>query len=138
MFKDLPMPNWCWVNNRFHLILYKFLKKKCGELKLLSFCPIVKWFRQKFYRLVGKSSCSSSYEDWCIKTLLTSSSSCIRSIFSNILHVINLSLEKIGRGPEHGFSHCNWLSEAKQNSIFHHYFRCTEHCMNFNKQTLFL
>lgn len=25
-----------------------------------------------------------------------------------------------------------------QISIFHHYFKCTEHCMNFNKQTLFL
>ena len=65
-------------------------------------------------------------------------SSCVSdNFFGYILYVINLSLEKIGRGPEHGFSHCNWLSEAKQNSIFHHYFRCTEHCMNF-QQTNFI
>ena len=132
------MPNWCWVNNRFHLILYPILKKEYKELNLLSASKSASKFEKNFICLLA------NHPIVLILGLMYKNSSsfkfsqCLKVFFNYILYVINLSLKKIGRGPEHGFSYSSWLSEAKKNSIFHHYFKCTEHCMNFNKQTLFL
>ena len=95
-------------------------------------------FDKNFIVLLANHPVSRHMRIDVIKTLLTSSSSCVCSIFRIYYTLLIWVWRKLAGVLSMVFHTSTGCIRLTQISIFHHYFKCTEHCMNFNKQTLFL